>query len=259
MREATSGTPQNMKGAAYTLRMTGQEFAEIPSIEIPAEEQIIFDERGWPTFSIKTDSGPITCRPTWWNIECSGSAEALTSYGLFCQEWMPGLPGNNKVRQSVVFTESGPALAVGRFARNQHSTPTKYLVVIRKGSRAVVELPITPEQKEWFRSILNKRRESPPPDPAPQRQSNNVIQITSRPRLETGDYAYIHEPGTKHDGMVVMIGNELCSEKGKYSVSSLGMPFVFDGEVSFQASAPLNSLRRISRSFFEARPFFNVG
>ncbi len=69
-----------------------------------------------------------------------------------------------------------------------------------------------------------------------------------------------HLPGYKNDGVVVMIERESYSEKGNYSVTSLGMPFVFDDEsIGFEANVPLDSLRRISRSFFESRPIFKVG
>lgn len=260
MSAATTDT--NMKDCSYTLRPTGQAFVEFPSIEIPDDSQISFDERNWPSFVIETSSGPITCRPTcrptWWNIECTGSAEALSAYGLFSPEWMPGLPGNNKTRQSVIFTEDGPALAIGRYSRNQYSASAQYIVVVKHGKRAVIEVPITPDQKEWLRAMRDKRRN--PPAPLPAMQPAQVIPITSRPRLQTGDYAYFHFPGHKNDGVVVMIGNEMYSEKGKFSITSLGMPFVFDdGSIGFEAYVPLDQLRRISSAFFERRPIFKVG
>lgn len=246
---------------SYTLRFIGQTVAKFPSIEIPADEQLIFNQHDWPSFVIETSSGLINCRTTWSNIECVGSVEALTAYGLLRQEWMPGLPGNNKTRQSVVFTDEGQALAVGRFARNQYSTPLQYLVVVRRGKCVAIDIPITKDQKEWLEAVHEKRRNAPStPHPIQLEQTNNVIQITSRPRLQPGDYAYVHLPGNKNDGLVVMIERESYSEKGKYSVTSLGMPFVFnDGRIGFEASISLNPLRRISRAFFESRPIFKVG
>lgn len=263
MSTSADNISPSMNDCSYTLRHTGQVFAEIPSIQIPTDEQIIFNEHGWPSFVIETSSGPITCRPTCMHMECKGSAEALTAYGLLRQEWMPGNPGNNKTRQSVVFTESGPALAIGRFARNQYSASSPYLVVIRQGKLLVIDLPMNPEQKEWYEAIeqrVEQRRNQTFTAALPRQQSNNVIQITSRPRLQPGDYAYLHLPGHKNDGVVVMIERESYSEKGKYSVTSLGMPFTYDdGSIGFEAVVQLDPLRRISRAFFESRPIFKVG
>lgn len=242
----------------YTLRLTGQPPCPIPSIEVPADDQLFFNQYGWPSFTIETGSGPINCSPWCSNFSCSGSAEALAAYGLLRQEWMPGIPGNNKTRQTVVFTESGPALAIGRFSRNKYSASPPYLVVVRQGNKVSVEIPMTSDQKEWLTATHDKRRNQPPPLPAS--QPAQVIQITSRPRLQPGDYAYIHYPGNKNDGLVVMIERESYIEKGKYSVTSLGMPFTSDdGKIGFEANVLFGALRRISRSYFESRPIFKVG
>lgn len=109
--------------------------------------------------------------------------------------------------------------------------------------------------------MRDKRRNPPPPLPATEpQQTNNVIPITSRPRLQPGDYAYFHCPGDKNDGLVVMIERESYSKNGEYSVTSLGMPFVFkDGSIGFKANVQLDALRRISSAFFESRPIFKVG
>lgn len=242
----------------YTLRLTGQAFSQVPFIDIPADEQLMFDQHDWPSFVIETSLGLINCHPRWSNMECCGSVEALTAYGLLRQEWMPGLPGNNKTRQTVVFTESGPALAIGRFSRNQYSVSVPYLVVVRQGKKVSVEIPMTSDQKEWLTATHAKHRNTPLPLPAS--QPAQVIPITSRPRLQPGDYAYIHDPGRKNDGVVVMIERESYSEKGRYLLTSLSMPFVFDdGSMGFEVYLPLDPLRRISRSFFESRPIFKVG
>lgn len=256
MKTATDSAALN-----YTLRFTGQAFAQVPSIEIPSDDQLVFDHYGWPSFVLETGSGPINCAA--WNstFACSGSVEALSAYGLLRQEWMPGLPGNNKTRQTVVFTESGPALAIGRFSRNQYSASLPYLVVVRAGKKVSIEIPMMPDQKDWLAAVRDKSRNAPSPLHVMQpEQTNNVIQITSRPRLQPGDYAYLHLSGNKNDGLVVMIERESYSEKGKYFVTSLSMPFVYDdGSLGFETCLPLDALRRISRAFFESRPIFKVG
>lgn len=256
MKTATDSAALN-----YTLRPTGQPQCAVPSIEIPDDEQVFFDQYGWPYFSIETGSGQINFAIAPSRIECSGSVEALSAYGLLRQEWMPGIPGNNKTRQTVVFTESGPALAIGRFSRNQYSASCQYLVVVRQGKRVSVEMPTTPDQKDLVLAMIKKRRNPPQTRPTTQPQpTNNVIQITSRPRLQPGDYAYFHCPANKNDGLVVMIERESYSEKGSYFVTSLSMPFVYDdGSMGFNCYLPLDSLRRISRAFFESRPIFKVG
>lgn len=256
MKTATDSASLN-----YTLRLTGQAFAQFPSIEIPADDHVFFDQYGWPYFSIETGSGQINFAIAPSRIECSGSVEALSAYCLLRQEWMPGIPGNNKTRQTVVFTESGPALAIGRFSRNQYSASCQYLVVVRQGNRVSVEMPTTPDQKDLVLAMIKKRRNPPQTRPTTQpQQTNNVIQITSRPRLQPGDYAYVHRPGRKCDGLVVMIERACYSNDGTYLVTSLSMPFVFDdGTMGFEAYLSLDQLRRISRSFFETRPVFKVG
>ncbi len=252
MKTATSSASLN-----YTLRLTGQPPCPVPSIEVPADDQLFFDQYGRPLFTIETGSGPINCSPWCSKFLCSGSVEALTAYGLLRQEWMPGIPGNNKTRQAVVFSESGPALAIGRFSRNQYSTSLPYLVVVRQGKKVSVEIPRTSDQEKWLTATCDKRR-NPPPLPAS--LPAQVIQITSRPRLQSGDYAYVHRPGCKCDGLVVMIERACYSNDGTYLVTSLSMPFVFDdGTMRFVAYFPSDQLRRISRSFFESRPIFKVG
>ncbi len=254
-------SPDNLSACSYTLRHTGQPFAELPSIDIPDDDQITFVDKFSPSFSVETPSGTIQCLVTWSSIECTGQEDALSTYGLFSPEWMPGLSGNNKTRQTVIFTGEGPALAVGRFARNQNSSALPYLVVVRRGKRVIIEIPLKPDQKEWLQATRDKLKKPLLLRSANQpQQTNKVISITSRPRLQPGDYAYVHLPGHKNDGLVVMIDRESYSAKGECSVTSLGMPFTFDdGHTEFGACVSLDALRRISRAFFESRPIFKVG
>lgn len=144
--------------AAYTLRLVGPADLKMPTIDIPSDDELIFDEYRYGCFDIETSAGPIHCKLTWWHIECTGSIQALSAYGLLRDEWMPGLPGNNKTRQAVLFTENGPALAIGRFSRNKYSAHFSTLTVVLTGKRISIEFKNTPEHEARCDAIRESRR-----------------------------------------------------------------------------------------------------
>lgn len=116
----------------------------LPFIEIPPSA--VARSRNEPWFVIDTTEGPIEV--TGWSgmLQCHGTLVALLARGLIAPSWLPGLPGNNRSRQTVVFDPAGPHLVLGnrRGARLDHP----YLVVVRRSARTyTVELSVSPEQK----------------------------------------------------------------------------------------------------------------
>lgn len=86
----------------------------LPSITIADDWE--FDGRyRWSslTFHIPTSVGTIKVETVGYTFYCTGPADALVEHGLIKPEWLPGLPGNNKVSQRVAFGENGPSLIVG--------------------------------------------------------------------------------------------------------------------------------------------------
>lgn len=126
----------------------------LPFIEIPPSAVARSGDKPW--FVIDTTEGPIEV--TGWRgmLQCHGTQEALLARGLIAPAWLPGLPGNNRSRQTVVFDPAGPHLVLGnrRGARLDHP----YLVVVRRSARTyTVELSVSPEQKAKLDAIHKQR------------------------------------------------------------------------------------------------------
>jgi hypothetical protein len=139
---------------ALQLKPTGGKESP-PEIEIPDNA---WKESGSVEFAIKTSAGAVKVVDTYGhNIQFRGAAEALAALGLYRPEWAPN-PANvtNKMKQTILFTDNGPALVVGRFLREQNYEGYSFLTVIRSGAKFYVEMPMSAEQ----RRIHDERWES---------------------------------------------------------------------------------------------------
>lgn len=122
----------------------------LPSITIP--DDWAFDGR-YPTFNIPTSAGNIGVEAVYRKFYCVGSPALLVAGGLIKQEWLPGLPGNNKISQRVVFGKNGPSLIGGNLRGT--SIPEKLITIIRKSRHTYcVEVPTTPEQEAVIRKAI---------------------------------------------------------------------------------------------------------
>jgi hypothetical protein len=82
--------------------------------------------------------------------------DALAAYGLLHSEWLPGIPGNNKVRQAVEFDEDGPLLIIGNSSRVRPKGPRLTIVRETKG-RYLVEMKGTEEDKNRVGALRLKK------------------------------------------------------------------------------------------------------
>lgn len=120
----------------------------IPVINIPPfglEE----DEHGYLRFNITSTSGAVEVSAYGTrNFHCLGTAEALTELGLIEPAWLPGLPGNNKVSQTVIFGDGGPSLRIGHKGHPAKSLGP-YVYVQKSGkNRFMVCIPTSPAQAQ---------------------------------------------------------------------------------------------------------------
>lgn len=128
----------------------------LPRIAIPPEHQI--DEVGRVRFQIETTAGRVSVRAFLRGFDCDGTAKALQAAGLARKEWMPGEPGNNAVRQTVVFDSDGPHLKLGRWKLTRRDSRAARITIDRLSrGKYRVEVPGTPEQVE-FLGALHERR-----------------------------------------------------------------------------------------------------
>lgn len=134
-----------------------------PHLSIP-EIGVSEGRYGDLVFQIQTRKGPIAVSghphgrdgsAIW---ECRGSAAALIEQGLTDPAWLPGLPGNNKIRQSVLFSPDGAQLLHGN--RRGRKIDGEIVTVIRESKNAfAVELPATPEQAARIVALHDSHRE----------------------------------------------------------------------------------------------------
>ena len=130
----------------------------MPRISMPKDvEEITENSRHCLYFEIETHKGAIKASSysgTYW--ACLGTADALEAVGLLRPEWCPGLPGNGKTRQAVVFDADGARLV---FKATYRKTKGLSYIVIQRASRNkfYVELQATKEQQEWIAPALERR------------------------------------------------------------------------------------------------------
>jgi hypothetical protein len=113
----------------------------MPSVSIPANFKT--DRRGFVNFTIPTDAGQVSAYAYWKSIEVKGSAVQLLLLRLLRPEWLPGVPGNGKTMQTVVFEPTGPRLLCSKGSRQQLPH-----IVIKRISRISysVKIPATDSQ-----------------------------------------------------------------------------------------------------------------
>lgn len=95
-------------------------------------------------FRIVTTRGRVDVEgrlDTWY---CVGSAESLAAARLVETTWLPGSPGNNKTRQTVVFGDDGPVLYRGN-PRGRSLGACIRIARVSAG-KFQVEIPATAEQ-----------------------------------------------------------------------------------------------------------------
>lgn len=109
-------------------------------------------------FTLNTAVDPV--RVESWGTrhwDCRGTVAALVAAGLLRPEWCPGIPGNCKSRQAVLFDSTGPRLLVG----GHKGRPLKeaHITVCRYSARTFsVEIPMTPVQAEQVEKLRNQWR-----------------------------------------------------------------------------------------------------
>lgn len=123
---------------------------EIPVLTIPDTG---VEEHGYELrFRIANLHGVIDVKGHHAKWYCIGRAEALSEAGLIDMAWRPGVPGNNKVSQTVVFSDgvAAPYRGNPRGRRDLGS----YIRIIRiPGHRFEVEIPATPGQAERIKAV----------------------------------------------------------------------------------------------------------
>lgn len=130
-----------------------------PRVTIP-DVGVAEGKYGQLIFTIGTHQGPISVesRGATSRWRCRGTAAALIEQGLTDPVWLPGLHGNNKTRQSVLFGPDGPRLLHGN--RKGRKLDGEIVTVIRESKNAfTAEIPATPEQATRIESLYDSWRE----------------------------------------------------------------------------------------------------
>lgn len=124
----------------------------VPRIDLPRNIQA--DNTGGVVFQIASTDGDIAVLARPHTIYCKGSAKALIAAGLVKEEWLPGVPGNNSVRQTVSFDCDGSHLITNKSGPR---TTLPHIVIVRCSRRSYeVMIPPTAEQKKSLEEIVEK-------------------------------------------------------------------------------------------------------
>lgn len=130
------------KPTTYSAEIVAAPFG-MPRVAMPQEVSV--SEYGMVTFLLTTPAGPVDVLAFRDSFDCRGTVAALIAAGFAQAGWFPGLPGNQKTCQKVVFDSSGPKLLVGKLQGKRQTQP--HIVVSRRTNRAfTVKIPATPEQ-----------------------------------------------------------------------------------------------------------------
>ena len=121
----------------------------VPRIVVP-DIGVTESEYGLPVFTVRTPSGTISVEASSYGNglwRCRGRAESLAAHGLLRPDWLPGLPGNNKVSQTFFFGDDGPELFRGNRCGRKFDAE---FITIKRVSRTtfLVEVPATTEQSK---------------------------------------------------------------------------------------------------------------
>lgn len=152
-------SPAEKRRERHKLVPSGPVDFSMPKIELPNALEIP-EGKDCPTIKIETPEGAlrIDCYPGW--FECFGTADALAEAGFLSLEWLPGLPGNNKTQQKVLFTDNGPCLVIGHSPSfYKQGTRPRCITVSRRGKKFVVQVPTTEDQEQRIRDCENEYEE----------------------------------------------------------------------------------------------------
>lgn len=150
-----------------------------PSIAIPDDHQA--DEYGRLTFKLETARGGIQVVCSRHGLKCIGNFDALTAYGLLRADWLPGIPGNNKLRQTVIFGADGPRLVLGN--RRGSKIDSSHVVIVRESvHRYAVIVPLTAEQKKFLDEQMRTENEK--------RTSRETLKRMCKPAQSPGEMRY---------------------------------------------------------------------
>lgn len=126
----------------------------LPTVEIPKDFQQ--DKHGYLIFKIATTEGDVQVSTWHWAFSCKGTPGALVACGLLQADWLPGIPGNNSVRQTVAFNDGHATPLRGR--RNGARTPGQSIIISRLSRvKYEVRVPTTKEQQEFIQGIQESR------------------------------------------------------------------------------------------------------
>lgn len=139
-----------------TLATISDCISRVPALAIP-DIGITETKDGRVTFTVQTPFGPISVEGSrakhgnglW---RCRGNAKSLAAHCLLQPDWLPGLPGNNKVRQTVLFGADGPKLFLGNRRGSKLNVEFISIERISKTFYTVV-IPATEEQTKKIRLV----------------------------------------------------------------------------------------------------------
>lgn len=205
----------------------------LPRISIPKDYA---ETDGSITFKIKTYNGTIDIssrgRVKW---ECRGTVSALEAVGFLRADWCPGLPGNNKTRQTVLFEADGPQLVYGNRCGKIMASP---FIVIERAStnNFIVEVRASEDQTELISQVHDKywqrRKEG-------LQRAREIEEYAERRNAKEGEYRrYYHSPSLFKDDSVEILKRifnfSMEQLSGKYEFSEYGETTIWVDEQSMQ-------------------------
>ena len=192
-----------MEDSNTAQETTGRAIVSLPTVIIPQDYQQ--HKYGYPEFQVETAEGNITVIAYGHTFECKGSVGALTEHGLIQPDWLPGIPGNNSTRQTVVFEEGIPRLLKGRPRGPRNTAPH---IVIMRLSRCTycVSVPTTKEQEEFIHLLVERRKRE-------MREQNRPVEKPISPEDSIHVcLSFIEVPLVMHEGNLAKAGYHYTQE-----------------------------------------------
>lgn len=185
----------------------------LPMITIPPEHQI--NDYGSVLFQIETTAGPVSVRAFLWGFYCGGSAKSLQAAGLVRKEWMPGEPGNNAIRQTVIFDSDGPRLMFGRWKGSKHNNYENRVTITRSSrDKYRVTVPATHEQGKYLKAQDEQRAK------ARQEAAQRAAIEKARKEAEPKSIAAFREGKMELLGMLGSLVELMARASERYSYTS---------------------------------------
>lgn len=207
----------------------------LPKVPIPAN--IVESADGRISFKIQTHNGEIDVtgygrRSKW---KCTGNVSALVTAGFIRAEWCPGLPGNNKIRQTVLFEADGPRMVYGNRRGATMSAP--FIVITRvSANKFVVEVPTTKEQDGLISQAMERGIQRMQDER--RREESNRIQMKRRQDKDERYSRYYKSPSLFKDESVSILKDifnfSMGQLSGKYEFSEYGETTMWIDEQSMQ-------------------------